>query len=189
MANHGAVAARLSKVIDVCSALHQGLTEFEAVVLRENEALSRSDLAELEAITDEKVFFGDCTSRSIVALMEAMELLAKDLGAPTSRGPDGRQLTHFVDEVQPLLRNMHPNLEPQIAHLSQWAKKLKMLRVQVFAQIETNAYLVQRLLDYHRQTYAFWQTVARDSESGYSRSGKTKYGQSGPSKSLLTVRT
>ncbi|RZA15802.1 MAG: hypothetical protein EOP10_25740, partial [Proteobacteria bacterium] len=75
MANTGAVAARLSKVIDVCAALHQGLKEFEAVVLQENDAIGRSDLIELESITEVKVMHGDKTSKTIQTLTEAMDLL------------------------------------------------------------------------------------------------------------------
>lgn len=189
MANNDRVAVRLTKVIDVCALLYQCLKEFEEVVLKENEAIGRSDLVELEEITDQKILFGDRTSKQIQALQEAMDLLGMELGEISRRSQDEKQLIYFVELVQKRVRNLYPELETQIQLLGTWSKSLKDLRHKVFAQIETNAYLVQKLLDYHRETYAFWQAVALDSETGYGKTGKTKYGQSGPSKSLLTVRT
>lgn len=189
MAHSDRVSNRLTKVIEVCATLYQGLTEFEAVVLKENEAIGRSDLEELEAITEEKVLFGDRTAKQIQALQEAMDLLGVELGDIPRRSREDKQLSNFVEHVEGRLRALHPELDTKINQLTTWAKNLKTLRQKIFVQVETNAYLVQRLLDYHRETYAFWQAVARDSESGYGKTGKTKYGQSGPSKSLLTVRT
>ncbi len=183
------VAHRLDKVIDVCAQLYQSLKDFEAVVLKENDAIGRSDLVELEEITDQKVIYGDRTSKLIQTLQEVMDLLAMDLGNIPRRTADDKQLSNFVLIAGEKVRVLYPELVTKMNQFSTWAESLKALRLKIFAQVETNAYLVQRLLDYHRETYAFWQSVARESESGYGKSGKTKYGQSGPSKSLLTVRT
>ncbi|RZA18020.1 MAG: hypothetical protein EOP10_21725 [Proteobacteria bacterium] len=183
------VAHRLDKVIDVCAQLFQCLKDFEAIVLKENDAIGRSDLMELEAITEEKILYGDRTSKQIQALQEVMDLLAMDLGNIPRRTADDKQLTTFVRAANQKVKLLYPELTTKMNQFSTWSESLKTLRVKVFAQIETNAYLVQKLLDYHRETYAFWQAVAQESESGYGKSGKTKYGQGGPSKSLLTVRT
>lgn len=189
MSNLDRVNARLTKVNEVCATLYQSLKEFEVIVLKENDAIGRSDLAELEGITDDKVLFGDRTSKTIQALQDAMDNLGDELGDLPRKTREERQLSHFVDHVEGRLRAEYPELETAIKQLVSWSESLKDLRTKIFAQVETNAYLVQRLLDYHRETYAFWQAVARDSESGYGKTGKTKYGHNGPSKSLLTVRT
>lgn len=189
MANKDRVAVRLTRVIDVCVLLYQSLKEFEEIVLKENEAIGRSDLQELESITDQKIHFGDQTSRQIQVLQEAMDLLAMEVGEIPRRSWDERQLAQSVKLIQDRVLSLYPDFDLLVARLGAWSLTLKNLRYKVFAQIETNAYLVQKLLDYHRETYAFWQAVALDSESGYGKTGKTKYGQSGPSKSLLTVRT
>lgn len=189
MADNDRVSNRLTKVTEVCATLYQGLMEFQAIIMKENEAIGRSDLHELENITEEKVLFGDRTSKQIQALQEAMDLLASELGDIPRKTKDDKQLSNFVEKVEGRLRKNHPELETKINQLTSWSLSLKNLRTKIFAQVETNAYLVQRLLDYHRETYAFWQAVALDSESGYGKTGKTKYGQSGPSKSLLKIRT
>ncbi len=179
---------RLSKVIDTCVQLHQVLADFEKVVLKENDAIGRSDLKELEDITDEKLIFGDRVKKQIRALKEAMDFLAFELGSTEHEADDDRQLAEFVANIRPRLVARNPELEPKMKQMEDWVRKLKDLRLAIFAKLETNAYLVKRLLEYHRETYAFWQEVARESEATYGQTGKTKVG--GPAqKSLLTVRT
>ncbi len=189
MVNKDRVSQKLEKATEICSSLYLCLQEFEQVVQKENEAIGRSDLSELELITDEKLLFGDRTSKHIQKLLEVMAQLADDLGEISFRSSDDKQLSHFSDALERRIHMVCPELDTQMNQFSSWVKSLKDLRIKVFAQIETNAYLVQKLLDYHRETYAFWQAVAQESESGYGKSGKAKYGHSGPSKSLLTVRT
>ncbi len=189
MMNKDRVSQKLDKAIEICSSLYLCLQEFELVVLKENEAIGRSDLAELEAITDEKLLYGDRTSKHIQRLLDLMVQLADEVGEISLRTQDDKQLTQFSVSLKLRVTKVFPELDSQLNQFSSWVQSLKDLRMKIFAQIETNAYLVQRLLDYHRDTYAFWQAVAQESESGYGKSGKTKYGQSGPSKSLLTVRT
>lgn len=182
------VGNRLNKVTELCSSLYLVLQEFEVVITKENAAIGRSDLAELEAITDDKIIFGEKVKKQIRALKEAMENLAGEVGDVDVDSDDDRQLTHFVTKVRERLLKEHPDLEGDLKRMEDWSLKLKNLRLQIFAKVETNAYLVKKLLEYHRETYAFWQAVARESEAVYGQTGKTKYGNNSQ-KSILNVRT
>ncbi|RYZ65504.1 MAG: hypothetical protein EOP09_14140 [Proteobacteria bacterium] len=187
MGNQG-VGIRLSKVSEYCASLYNVLKEFEGVITQENAAIGRSDLAELESITDEKIVFGEKVKKQIRALKEAMDHLAIEVGSTGIDTNDDRQLTNWVALIREPLLAAHPELDADLKAMENWAQKLKELRLHIFAKVETNAYLVQKLLVYHRETYAFWQAVARESESVYGQTGKTKYGN-GPQKSILNVRT
>jgi hypothetical protein len=182
------VGNRLSKVTEQCASLYQVLLDFEGVVTKENAAIGRSDLAELEEITDDKIIFGEKVKKEIRALKEAMDHLAVELGDESHHSSDDHQITQFVDAIREKILASHPQFDAELKRMENWAQKLKDLRLQIFAKVETNAYLVKRLLEYHRETYAFWQSVARESEAVYGQSGKTKYGSS-PQKSILNVRT
>ncbi len=182
------VGNRLNKVTELCSSLYLVLQEFEVVITKENAAIGRSDLAELEAITDDKIIFGEKVKKQIRALKEAMENLAFEVGDFKLDSDDDRQLTQFVSLVREKLLKDHPGLEADLKRMEDWSQKLKNLRLHIFAKVETNAYLVKKLLEYHRETYAFWQAVARESEAVYGQTGKTKYGNNSQ-KSILNVRT
>ncbi|MBC7660370.1 MAG: flagellar export chaperone FlgN [Chitinophagaceae bacterium] len=188
MIGNQGVGNRLNKVTENCAFLFEVLKDFEVVITRENDAIGRSDLAELEAITDEKVIFGEKVKKYIRALKESMDLLTSEVVDFEIESNDERQLTQYVAVIREPLLKAHPQLEPELKNMETWAGKLKDLRVGIFAKVETNAYLVQRLLHYHRETYAFWQAVVRESEAVYGQTGKTKYGN-GSQKSILNVRT
>ncbi len=187
MGNQG-IGNRLNKVTEQCMALHHILIDFETVITKENAAIGRSDLVELENITDEKIVFGEKVKKQIQALKQAMDHLAVEVGEVEIDSDGDRQLTRFVAIIRGQILKASPNLAADLARMEEWAFKLKDLRIHIFAKVETNAYLVKRLLEYHRETYSFWQAVARESEAVYGQSGKTKYG-SGPQKSILNVRT
>lgn len=189
MAGNPSIGNRLNKVTELCSSLYLVLQEFEVVITKENAAIGRSDLVELEAITDDKIIFGEKVKKQIRALKEAMEALAIEVGGVEVDSDDDRQLTHFVSMVREQLLKEHPGLETELKRMEEWSLKLKNLRLQIFAKVETNAYLVKKLLEYHRETYAFWQAVARESEAVYGQTGKTKYGNGSSQKSILNVRT
>jgi len=188
MVGNQGIGNRLNSVTEQCASLYQVLKDFEGVITRENEAIGRSDLAELEAITDEKIIFGEKVKKQILALKQAMDHLAVEVGDVDLEADDDRQLTRFVATIRSQVLASHPGLDADLKRMEAGAAKLKELRLQIFAKVETNAYLVKKLLEYHRETYAFWQAVARESEAVYEKSGKTKYG-SAPQKSILNVRT
>jgi hypothetical protein len=164
-----------------CQQLQGALTAFDVVLERENDAIRRSDIHELEGITQEKVAFGLAVEDKAQIIRKSIDELAAFLQLTPQN--EAIQLEEILDQLQKNLAG------PMDAALSKLAEKIRALaaeRQRIFPKIEANAYLVKKLLQYHRETYIFWQAVASESEAVYGKSGKAVIA---PKKSILTVRT
>jgi hypothetical protein len=165
----------------LCLQLQTVLTAFDTVLDRENSAIARSDIHELEAITQEKLAFGAGVEDKAQKIRRAIEDLASCLQLGSQGEP--LQLEAVLDHLQ---KNLPRELDEPLILLGQQIKALATERQRIFPKIESNAYLVKKLLQYHRETYVFWQAVASESEAVYGKTGKAV---SAAKKSILTVRT
>lgn len=165
----------------LCQQLQGALAAFDTVLDRENEAIARSDIHELEAITQEKVAFGMGVEDRAQKIRKAIDEFAAFLMIAHSNEPI--QLEEILNQLE---KKLAGSMDDALAHLRDHIKALAAERQRIFPKIEANAYMVKKLLQYHRETYAFWQAVASESEAVYGKTGKAV---SGPKKSILTVRT
>lgn len=165
----------------LCQQLQVALAAFDTVLDRENNAIARSDIHELEAITQEKVAFGMGVEDRAQKIRRAIDELAAFLQIPHANEPI--QLEELLTQLE---KNLAGTMDDALTNLGSHIKALAAERQHIFPKIEANAYMVKKLLQYHRETYAFWQAVASESEAVYGKTGKAV---SGPKKSILTVRT
>lgn len=166
----------------VCMQLQQTLSAFESVLERENSAIARSDINELEALTQEKVAFGAAVEDRAIKIRKAIDEFAVFLRVPTAH----EQPLQIDDILVHLQKNLSGPTDAALEKLAEQISALTIERQKIFPKIESNAYLVKKLLQYHRETYAFWQAVASESEAVYGKSGKAVIA---PKKSILAVRT
>jgi hypothetical protein len=165
----------------LCQQLEGALAVFDTVLDRENTAIARSDIHELESITQEKVAFGMGVEDRAQKIRKAIDEFAAYLHIPHSNEPI--QLEEILNQLE---KNLAGSFDVALAALAGHVKALSVERQRIFPKIEANAYMVKKLLQYHRETYAFWQAVASESEAVYGRTGKAV---AAPKKSILTVRT
>jgi flagellar biosynthesis/type III secretory pathway chaperone len=165
----------------LCVHLQAALAAFDTVLDRENSAIARSDIHELESITQEKVAFGTGVEDKAQKIRKAIDEFAVylQLGHPN----EPIQLEEILNHLE---KNLAGSMDEALATLGGQVKALSHERQRIFPKIEANAYMVKKLLQYHRETYAFWQSVASESEAVYGKTGKAV---SGSKKSILTVRT
>lgn len=182
-----ATLKHLKALAEACTQLSSALLAFEAVLVRENSALTRSDINELEALTDEKIAFGEKVKSLVRRLTERMDDFVSFVGAKRIADDEERQLSEFSKLVRASFASEGDSATLQaIDDFEKEVAELKDVRQKIFPQIEVNAYLVKKLLQYHRETYAFWQSVAQDAEATYGQTGKTK---NTTQRSILSVRT
>jgi hypothetical protein len=165
----------------LCQQLEGALAAFDTVLDRENTAIARSDIQELESITQEKVAFGMGVEDRAQKIRNAIDEFAAYLSIPHSNEPI--QLEEILNQLE---KNLAGNFDEALAALAGHVKALSAERQRIFPKIEANAYMVKKLLQYHRETYVFWQAVASESEAVYGKTGKAV---AAPKKSILTVRT
>ncbi len=176
------LARRIDELTRFCQQLQQALTGFEAVIDRENEAIRRSDINELEIITQEKIAFGMAVEDKSQKIRHAIDEVASAMEVESD--PDQPlQLDGLMLKLQQKFKG---SLDKALDRLDHQIKSLAAERFKIFPKLESNAYMVRKLLQYHRETYVFWQAVASDSESVY---GKTGRAVTPAKKSILTVRT
>lgn len=182
-----ATLKHLKALTEACVQLSSALLAFEAVLVRENSAISRSDINELESITDEKIAFGEKVKSLVRRLSERMDEFVALVGGKRISDDEERQLSEFSKFVRgQIARESDAAIDQALDEFEKQVEEVKAVRQKVFPQIEVNAYLVKKLLQYHRETYAFWQAVAQEAEATYGQSGKTK---STTQRSILSVRT
>jgi len=165
----------------ICQQLQQALAAFDSVIERENDAIRRSDINELEAITQEKAAFGLAVEDKAIKIRKAIDEFAAFLRLQPGEQPI--QLDEILGQLQ---KNLSGTTDAALAKFAQQVADLTAERHRIFPKIEANAYLVKKLLQYHRETYVFWQAVANESEAVYGKTGKSI---TGSKKSILTVRT
>lgn len=168
-----------------CEGLTRVIRDFEDVLNKEHAAISRSDIKELEEITQHKIFFGGKVDEGIKDIKKLIGVLGLELNVRTEEGSE-LQLTPLLQALRNLNLVDRQEAEAKLDALSKAVEHLRSARSEIFPKIEANAYLVNRLLQYHRETYAFWQSIAQDSEAVYSKNGKTK---ASGQRSILSVRT
>lgn len=166
----------------ICQQLHGALAAFETVIDRENDAIRRSDINELESITQEKMAFGMAVEDKALKIRKAIDELAAFL----QLAPQNEQQIQLEEILDQLQKNLAGPMDGALQKLAEQVRALATERQRIFPKIESNAYMVKKLLQYHRETYAFWQAVASESEAVYGKSGKAL---AAPKKSILTVRT
>ena len=161
------------------------MRHFEAVVDKENAAIARSDINELEAITQEKSFFGTKLEEAVQALQKQLHDLYPLLGL--NRAASEVRIEEFLQDLSCFRESQGTvDWDASIDGLAFEMNQLRETRWRLFPKIEANSYMVRKLLQYHRETYAFWQAVAQESETVYGKTGKTR---AAVQKSILTVRT
>jgi len=165
----------------LCLQLQGALAAFDTVLDRENAAIARSDINELESITQEKVAFGMGVEDRAQKIRKAIDEFAAYLQIAHSNEPI--QLEEILHQLE---KNLAGSFDEALATLADQVKALSAERQRIFPKIEANAYMVKKLLQYHRETYVFWQAVASESEAVYGKTGKAV---AAPKKSILTVRT
>jgi len=176
------LARKIDELTRLCLQLQQALTGFEAVVDRENEAIRRSDINELEIITQEKIAFGMAVEDKSQKIRQAID----ELASATEVESDPDQPLQLDGLMIHLQQKFQSSLDKALGRLDFQIKSLATERFRIFPKLEANAYMVRKLLQYHRETYIFWQAVASDSEAVY---GKTGRAVTPAKKSILTVRT
>ncbi len=134
MKGNQGVGSRLSRVSESSAALYQVLQDFESVIDRENAAIGRSDLLELESITEDKIIFGEKVKKQIRTLKESMDDLAGGVADVSLDSHDDRQLTNFVAIIREPLLLAHPELESDLKSMEDWVTKLKSFRLKIFAK-------------------------------------------------------
>ena len=174
----------------ICSDLIKEIHGLESVLAKEADAISRSDINELELITKEKVSYGIQIESMVKKLKTSGDSVFYDFGNPHRESKSQRRfrLEDLLQDLKLLIvENGSPaELDAIWENLNQVVLDLRNARKEVFPKVESNSYLVKKLLQYHRETYAFWQSVAGDSEAIYGKTGKAK---AVPQRSILTVRT
>lgn len=186
--NEEALIKRIGGLTHACSTLAKTIAAFEHVLIKENEAIERSDIKELEAITQEKIFFGTKIEEGVAEIRKQMNYLHSHLDFE-KQDKDSLQIENLVETLRALPPSFSPSfaqLDQAISSLESSMDELKQARTAVFPKIEANAYMVKKLLQYHRETYAFWQAVAQQSEAVYGKTGKAV---TGTQRSILSVRT
>lgn len=182
------LVSNLESYYKLCEKLRRALNQFESTLIREANAVGRSDLAELESITQEKTVFASTIEKYIASLGDLSDqILYKDLGIGES---ESNRFKNVSDIISPIREHLKPDrnseLEVLLVKVENSIDELKSLRKTLHPRIEANAYLVKKLLEYHRDVYAFWMNTLGETESVYSNTGKSKAGQQ---RSILTVRT
>ncbi|MCX6131078.1 MAG: flagellar export chaperone FlgN [Proteobacteria bacterium] len=178
---------KIESLVRLCGQLQAILSGFERVVERENNAIRRSDINELESLTEEKTAFGNAVEDKAQRIREIMEDLSGVVGLSRS-GDSSLQLDEMCIYLLNWVKAEPERLDFQdsINHLTEAVNDLAKERFKIFPKLEANSYLVKKLLQYHRETYIFWQSVASDSEAVY---GKTGRSLTPAKKSILSVRT
>lgn len=184
--NSELILKRVAALTLSCDALARTIRGFEVILRQENEAISRSDINELEAITQHKVYFGDKVDSAVQEIRKIVMMLDGELRIKSLDKTSEIQLSSVLQALLASPLGQSEAAEPRLAALARSIEDLRNSRTEIFPKIEANAYMVNKLLQYHRETYAFWQSIAQDSEAIYGKSGKTvASGQ----RSILTVRT
>ena len=184
--NHDILTKRIDQLTQSCQALTLKLCGFEEVLSKEAAAIARSEIKELEAITQEKVSFGEKIDEFVTDIRRHL-LFLQAATDDDSHNPEGMQIEDFIIKTRlNFQKENQTDVDLSLLRLETSVQELKQARMVIFPKIEANAYMVKKLLQYHRETYAFWQAVAQESEGVY---GKTGRSVSSTQKSILTVRT
>ncbi len=181
------LAKKIDSLTRNCLQLQQALSGFEVVLDRENAAIGRSDINELEAITQEKIAFGMAVEDKSQKIRHSIDEFAQ-LYALENHSEQALQIDDLLVYLQREVAHgsVSDSLHVAMDRLAKQINGLVEERKKIFPKVEANAYLVRKLLQYHRETYAFWQAVASESEAVYSKAGRAV---SPAKKSILTVRT
>lgn len=184
--NQDALIKRMGILSQACRAMAKTILDFDSILAKENSAIARSDINELELITQEKIFFGAKVEEGAGNIKKQMGHLQSMLGLGGDER-DGLQVEKLLDHLQEMKKNHdYVGLDQGLVALEKSILEMSQARKAIFPKIEANAYMVKKLLQYHRETYAFWQAVAQQSEAVYGKTGKAV---TGSQKSILSVRT
>jgi flagellar biosynthesis/type III secretory pathway chaperone len=184
--NQDVLNKKLEQLILACGALKKTILSFERILEKEVEAVGRSEIKELDVITQEKIFFGQKVEEFAQEIRRLLLFFESNLDLSELNG-EHLQIESLIDQLRSGAKFQKiPIVDLDIQRLEKAVQELRQARMHIFPKIEANAYMVKKLLQYHRETHAFWQAVAHDSEAVYGKSGRTL---GGSQKSLLTVRT
>ena len=169
----------LSELDRVLVELNEIYNSFFQVILAEEEAITRSDLSKIEEIIPEKVACGGAIETSINKVSSIMQSLASEF-AKDSKVPKGSDisLSNLVSILETIGGVKQDNEELDNKVLTHTIKKLKvgidnMLQSHrdIYPKVEANKYLVDSLLENHRQTHRFWLSMISESQGTYGSKG------------------
>ncbi|NRA67068.1 MAG: flagellar protein FlgN [Pseudobacteriovorax sp.] len=175
-------------VIDVNSSLDDLLT----VIEEEKKAIEASDINLVEQALERKLEVeADSRSRSL-QLTLAFQKLVEYLRSQGMIGESPLGLTELWQEEFELQNTKSENLFEEKLFFHEWKKtkevfqRFKVAYENCQIKIEANKYLIEKLLNHHRETYRFWQGIISESQATYGAKGLPK---DQVATSTLTIKT
>ncbi len=173
---------KISNLTFLCQRIESFLDHLAEVLALEMDAIKRSDLQKVEEITIEKLRIGN----QIIEDSEKIEYLIQQMSSQDS-GEIASGITDLLRIIDSRMIELSDEAAREVLDTLKMSVKILVEKRKLLQpKIEGNIYLTQKLLQNHRETQVFWQSLVAESESVYGKSGKPV---ASGNKSLLTVRT
>lgn len=150
---------------------------FHEVIQLEQIAIEASNLIEIENILPEKISLGDHIESSIHKVSSIFQRIVESISSISTINTTEISLSNISDVLDSILIELgDKNLEIKVLKhsASKVKKKIKSmqdLHEDLYPKIEANKYLVDTLLDNHRQTHRFWLGLISESQGTYGAHG------------------
>lgn len=183
------VASRMKAAL---SDVHDAYVTFPTLIQKEHLAMKKSDLAEVERITDEKIAIGQQVDKLFSELSVASERLA-ELHAEIcqSNKKASRNVSECIDlfkEIREVFREKGFGaqvFDHVLNGFEQIFHKFLEVKGKTKPVIERNKYVLTKMITARQENYRFWQEVAAGALASYDVSGKKK---SKKSSSVLSIK-
>jgi len=159
--------------------------ELNDVIEREHEAIKTGKVSAVEGVVQDKEFATNLltgvvaqiqkTGDSIVLVFEL--ITGKSISVERSLSGYCEILRNFSDEfhgesgfANQVFVHVFEGLNSNVSNLLEAHRKMQ-------PKVEMNRYLVKTMLSQHQQNYQFWQEVASEAESVYTKKGKRRSDQ------------
>ena len=187
----GVIIAYAVKLTETLEGICQLFDEVTDLITAEHDLIKVSDLNGIEKITREKVDLGAKVEASCNDLANVFDNLKESLvdhGLLSSGETiDLGSLVNALDLVEADQDSTEGKLlHHSKAKLVKYFGEFKEKRASYQPLIEMNQYLIKKLLEHHRETYRFWQSIATESEATYGDKGQSKGGKPQP---VIQVKT
>lgn len=166
------------------------LDQLEKILGEEKHFIESSDLPKIESNLQVKQEFEDNLRQENSAFLSLFEYLTSTFREIGVLGPEKVDLEELFSKKELFDYSKDDFDQKLIAH--EWLKCCKLFHSffvsykRTRLSISSNRYLVSQLLQHHRQTYYFWQSIAAESQATYGAKGKPQHYASQAS---LTIKT
>ncbi len=164
----------LEKTLDELNTYYKN---FHEVIANEQIAIEASNLDEIEQILPQKVSLGDHIESSIHQVSSIFQTIVESISSISSISTTEMSLSNISQKLDSIVIELgEQNLETRvlkhnISKLKDKIASMQELHKDLYPKIEANKYLVDTLLDNHRQTHRFWLGMISESQGTYGAHG------------------